>query len=103
MESITSHNTVHFIPDGAPLTAQEITEHFDRERRICPANSRFKRPMAPVMDKRKLVGMGGQLKAVSIRFLSYKSIQIRAFFLVWGLSCFFWSTTFSGLSVPCRV
>ncbi|KAL5103575.1 hypothetical protein TcWFU_006876 [Taenia crassiceps] len=63
VESITSHNTVHFIPDGAPLTAQELTEHFDRERRICAANSRFKRPMAPVMDKRKLVGMGGQLKA----------------------------------------
>ncbi|VDK42551.1 unnamed protein product [Taenia asiatica] len=63
VESITSHNTVHFIPDGAPLTAQELTEHFDRERRICPANSRFKRPMVPVMDKRKLVGMGGQLKA----------------------------------------
>uniref|UniRef100_A0A0R3WUW6 Protein DGCR14 n=1 Tax=Hydatigena taeniaeformis TaxID=6205 RepID=A0A0R3WUW6_HYDTA len=63
VESITSHNTVHFIPDGAPLTAQEISQHFDRERRICPANSRFKRPMAPVMDKRKLVGMGGQLKA----------------------------------------
>ncbi|VDL19518.1 unnamed protein product [Hymenolepis diminuta] len=55
VESITSHNSVHFNPDGAPLTAEEITEHFNRERRICPENSRFKKPMTPVMDRRKFV------------------------------------------------
>ncbi|VDD80218.1 unnamed protein product [Mesocestoides corti] len=63
VESITSHNAVHFIPDGAPLTAEELTEHFNRERKICPSNSRFKRPMAPVLDKRKIIAMGGALKA----------------------------------------
>nr|CDS31193.1 es2 protein [Hymenolepis microstoma] len=55
VKSLTSHNSVHFNPDGAPLTAQELTEHFNRERRICPENSRFKIPLGPVKDRRKFV------------------------------------------------
>ncbi|BHF57419.1 DiGeorge syndrome critical region protein 14 [Sparganum proliferum] len=63
LESLTSHNTVHFLPDGAPPTAEELAEHFNRERKICPANSRFKRPLAPPpQDKKKLFGGAGSIK-----------------------------------------
>uniref|UniRef100_A0A183SAL1 DGCR14 protein n=1 Tax=Schistocephalus solidus TaxID=70667 RepID=A0A183SAL1_SCHSO len=58
LASLTSHNTVHFLPDGAAPTAEELAEHFNRERKICPANSRFKRPLAPPQDKKKLFGGG---------------------------------------------
>ncbi|VDN21650.1 unnamed protein product, partial [Dibothriocephalus latus] len=56
LASLTSNNTVHFLPDGAAPTAEELAEHFNRERKICPANSRFKRPLAPPRDKKKLFG-----------------------------------------------
>ncbi|KAM7539531.1 hypothetical protein Aperf_G00000026202 [Anoplocephala perfoliata] len=63
VDSITNYNTVHFNPDGAPLTAEELTEHFNRERQICPENSRFKRPLAPVRDRRKFFNAGAARKA----------------------------------------
>lgn len=70
VESITSHNSVHFNPDGAPLTAEEITEHFNRERRICPENSRFKKPLTPVMDRRKFVSSAPANRVVICSILS---------------------------------
>lgn len=68
VDSLTSHNSVHFNPDGAPLTANELAEHFNRERKICPENSRFKKPLAPVMDRRKFVTSASANRTVSYFF-----------------------------------
>ncbi|CAL8080630.1 unnamed protein product [Calicophoron daubneyi] len=52
--SLTGNNAVHFNPDGAPQTHDELLVHLSRERRIEPTNTRFKRPLPPTSDKRQL-------------------------------------------------
>ncbi|TGZ66694.1 hypothetical protein CRM22_005182 [Opisthorchis felineus] len=52
--TLTGNNAVHFNPDGVAQTRDEFLDHLARERKIVPANTRFKRPLSVTMAKRTL-------------------------------------------------
>ncbi|KER33900.1 hypothetical protein T265_00342 [Opisthorchis viverrini] len=52
--TLTGNNAVHFNPDGVAQTQDEFLDHLARERKIVPANTRFKRPLSVTMAKRTL-------------------------------------------------
>ncbi|CAH8550421.1 unnamed protein product [Heterobilharzia americana] len=53
--TITGNNAVHFNPDGVSQTKEELLEFLSKERKIVPANTRFKRPFSVSLEKKRTV------------------------------------------------
>ncbi|VEL18566.1 unnamed protein product [Protopolystoma xenopodis] len=68
---ITSSNAVHFIPDGAHLTKEELMQQIKNEQTINILNTRFKKPYAPSLDKKKLSAAKLAFRPVSYFALSF--------------------------------